>query len=709
MDQNFGAHDILYGRISYYNEPSSSSAGFPGALNQSSLYGWNAVVHESHVFGTNSILDLHFGRNFGNDDLNIIFSNAPKNFANSLINVGFSSDYISNFTAASGSLIPTISIAGYTSTSGSVITATQIANTYELGGDFSQIVGKHTFKAGYSFQTDGSYGPNVGAAEATSSFQTSNLKNPTGTGDALASFLIGVPNSSSRRDGLKNLHSGGVQGAYLQDQFKVTPRFSLNLGVRYDVSFWPIYGYFGNGRGYVGDIDLNNGTYILAGVPPPCSSTVGAPCIPGGTLPANVVVTKQSNHAIHNTDWNNWQGRVGLAYRVSDKMSVRAGYSRFYDEWNNITQIAQNLGGSWPSISSQMINSQNTALPTTNIGDPLSLGSGAVFYPTATPFTRASYFWDPNMKTPYADQWNAGIDQQLNGQTTFSIAYVGSHDSRLDNGGINNTARYPGPGNAATVAGRQPYPYITPTNYDDSTGNSNYNALQTRLSRATSNGLTYLISYTWSKSIDLGCSGSFGVEGCSIQNPYDPGADRSVSGFDLTNIFSGSLVYELPFGKGKWLNPSNAAASYLAGGWQINSIVNLNSGTPFYVTYNGDLANIGNTFVKANVIGNPTPTNRGPTKWINTAAFATPAPYTFGTMGRNSLRSDWNRNLDLSLFRSFPIKEIVNLEFRAEAFNATNTAVFATPNDVINAPNFGVVTSTANTPRELQLALKLNF
>lgn len=714
IDQNFGTHDILYGRVSHFNQPSSSSAGFPGALSQISIDGWNAAVHESHVFGTNNILDVHFGRNLGNDTTTIGFTRAPANFPAALINAGFSSKYISNFTSVSDSFIPLITIAGYTSTNGSNIQATQIANTYEFGGDFTKIIGRHTFKVGYSYQTDGFYGPNVGAGEGTTSFQTSNLENPSGpsgkgTGDALASFLLGVPNSSYRRDDLEQLHGGSVQGAYLQDQFKVTPRLSLNLGVRYDVAVWPVYGYFDNGQGYLGDIDLNNGTYILSGVPAACSNTVGAPCIPGGTLPANVVVTKNSNHSIHNTDTGNWQGRVGFAYRASDTTAVRAGYSRFYDEWSGLTQISQNLGGTWPSVGSFNINSQNVAVPDATIGDPLNLGGGALFYPSATPFTNASFYFNPNMKTPYVDQWNIGVDQQINRETTLSLAYVGSHASRLDNGGLNNTARYPGPGDAATVASRRPYPYITPTSYDDSTGNSNYNALEARLSRTTSNGLTYLFSYTWSKSIDLGCSGAFGVEGCSIQNPYDPQADRSVSGFDLTHIFSGAIVYELPFGRGKLLNPDNAVASYIVGGWQLNTIVNFNSGTPYYVTYNGDLANTGNTFVKVDVVGNPTPANRTPAEWINPAAFAAPAPFTFGTMGRNSLRSDWNKNWDLSLFRSFPIVESWNLEFRAEAFNVTNTAVFGTPNNVINAPNFGVVTTTANAPRELQLALKLSF
>jgi hypothetical protein len=148
---------------------------------------------------------------------------------------------------------------------------------------------------------------------------------------------------------------------------------------------------------------------------------------------------------------------------------------------------------------------------------------------------------------------------------------------------------------------------------------------------------------------------------------------------------------------------------YLVDGWQLNGIVLLHSGTPYDVIYQGDLANTGNTFVRANLVGNPTPENRSPVGWINTSAFAIPPPYTFGDLGRNSLRSDWYKNLDLSLFKRFPMGDRFHLEFRAEAFNATNSVVFAAPANVINAPGFGVVTSTANTPRQLQVGLKLAF
>ena len=714
IDQNFGSRNSLLGRISYFNESSYGSGGYPGALKAISIDGWNASVHELHVFGHSDVLDVHFGRNLGNDAVTLQFPQAPANFPSALINAGFSPQFISHFTAFPGSIIPSIAIDGYASTSAYNGQTEQLANTYEYGGDFTRVLNRHTVKVGYSYSTENFFGPVYAAGEGLSAFQTSNLENPAGssgagTGDALASFLLGVPTSSFWRDALVTEHHGSIQGGYGQDQYKITPRISVNVGLRYDLSEWPVYGSLSNGTGYVGDVDLSNGTYIVSAIPPACSSSIGAPCIPGGSLPANVLVTSTGNRNLHHTDYGNWQGRLGIAYRLRDATSIRAGYGRFYDEWNGVAQSAQNIGGTWPSVEALNLNSQNPNLPNATIGDPLGLGAGGLLYPSQTPFGSPSFYYDPHLKTPYVDNWNLEVDQQLESDTTLSIAYVGSHSERLDLGGLHNTAQFPGPGDAAMVADRQPYPYITPTNYDTSAGNSNYNALQVKLNRATRKGLTYLLSYTWSKSIDLACSGNYGVEGCELQNAYYPQGDRSVSGFDLTHAFSGSVIYELPFGKERSFNPSNKILSYVADGWQLNAIVSLQSGTPYDVTYQGDLANTGNTFVRANLVGNPAPVNRTPTEWINTNAFAIPPAYTFGDLGRNSLRSDWYGNLDCSMFRRFPMGDRLQLEFRAEAFNATNSVVFSAPGNVINAAGFGVVTSTANAPRQLQVALKLAF
>jgi hypothetical protein len=293
----------------------------------------------------------------------------------------------------------------------------------------------------------------------------------------------------------------------------------------------------------------------------------------------------------------------------------------------------------------------------------------------------------------------------------LSLAYVGAHDLQLNLGGYRNTSPTPGPGDAATVASRQPYPYITPTYYDQSIGQSKYNAFQFRLQQRATKGLSYLISYTRSKSMDVGCSGSFGAEGCEVTQPYNLNVDRSVSGFDLPNIFSGSWTYDVPFGKGRSFSSGNSVVNYVLGNWSVNGIVSFYSGVPFDVTTsNGNISNTGNVTERANLaLADPYAPNKGPNLWLNPNAFATPAPYTYGNLGRNTLRGDGTKNLDFSLFRLFPITETIGFEFRAESFNLTNTPIFGNPNHTLGDPNLGVITSTRNSPRQLQFALKFHF
>jgi len=247
-------------------------------------------------------------------------------------------------------------------------------------------------------------------------------------------------------------------------------------------------------------------------------------------------------------------------------------------------------------------------------------------------------------------------------------------------------------------------------------GKSNYQALQMSFKGNAQHGLTYLVSYTWSKSLDLGCSGWYGVEGCSIQNPYNIQADRGPAATDLPQIFSAAWVYTLPFGKGQKLSSSSSVVNNIIGNWNINGILSLSSGTPFDVGTSKDIANTGNYnygngygYERLNLVGDPYPSTKSRNEWINTAAFTLPAQYTFGDLGRDSLRSDSYKNLDLSIFRQFQIMERMRLEFRFEMFNATNTPVWAVPVTNHDAPNFGVVTSTANTARQLQFGLKLYY
>ena len=165
----------------------------------------------------------------------------------------------------------------------------------------------------------------------------------------------------------------------------------------------------------------------------------------------------------------------------------------------------------------------------------------------------------------------------------------------------------------------------------------------------------------------------------------------------------------MPIGRGKTVNIGNGPLNTLAGGWSVNGVVSIYSGSPYSVTVNGDIANVGNTFVQADLVGNPTPQHRSAAEWFNPAAFASPAAYNFGTFGRNSLLSDHYNDVDFSTFKSFALPRGTSIQFRAEAFNLFNNVVFAAPDSTVGDPTFGAVSSMANSPRELQFALKLKF
>ena len=440
-----------------------------------------------------------------------------------------------------------------------------------------------------------------------------------------------------------------------------------------------------------------------------------------------MVVTPLGGGAIFHTDYNDIQPRVGVIYQLFPNTVLRAGYGRFFDNWAAITQTAQNYEGTWPSLDQLGASNINPVTtpggPTTTAEDPLNQGSGPPVT-GATPFTQSTWFADPYLKRPYADQWNFGVQQQVTSKDVLTVNYVGSVGRRLDIGGAYNVAMAPG-GNVGcpTFAADAnhfncgaPFQYIGATAYDRNQGQSTYNALQVSLNGRQEHGLTYLISYTWSKSLDLGCTGWYGVEGCSIQNPYNLQADKGPSATDLPQIFSAAWVYALPFGKGGKFSTGSSLMNALIGGWNLNGVLSLNSGTPFDVGSGKDIAQTGNYnygngygYERANVAGSFYPGNKTPAEWINVASFQVPALNTFGNLGRDSLRSDWNKNLDLSLFRQFPITERFRMEFRFEAFNVTNTPIWAVPVSSLEASNFGSVTHTASTPRQLQFGLKFYF
>jgi hypothetical protein len=489
---------------------------------------------------------------------------------------------------------------------------------------------------------------------------------------------------------------------------------TVNLGLRYDRTFQPPYGTNAtigqNGGIETGEDNFNNGTYIIQKLPPPCSVRGYAPCIPGdGTLPAHVVVSP--NGKIYHDTLTNFGPRIGLAYRLNNSTAVRAGFGIFYDNWAAITQTAQNFEGDWPDIGQQINQNLNlpasgSIKPTVSGFNPFSSNGGA--FPAATPFNQVQWMMDPYAKNPYSMQWNFGVAKQLNTSTTLSVDYVGSGTRRTDVGGDYNTALTPGPGNPSL---RSIYPYIKPTFYDRSVGRASYEAMQFLYDKRFSKGLAYQVSYTWSKVMDTGSDGWYGVEGFSVENPYSYNNDKSVAGYDLTHVLSVNIVYELPIGKGKWLSTKNNVLDYILGGWQVNTIAQAHTGQPYSIVADGDIANTGNAgqYERADIVGNPNLPNPNAHEWFNTAAFAIPAIYTYGDSGRNILRAPAVWNIDASLFRRFPFKETRALELRAEAFNMPNTVILGGPGSDITGSNFGVITGTANSARIIQFAAKITF
>lgn len=335
--------------------------------------------------------------------------------------------------------------------------------------------------------------------------------------------------------------------------------------------------------------------------------------------------------------------------------------------------------------------------------NPLPGGAGL---PAATPFINGASYADPNFKNAKSVQWIVGFERQLSSNTTIKVNYVGNKNSRLWVREVGNTALTPGPG---AVAPRTLYPYIrTGQNYDASLGDANYNALQVALNRSLTNGLSYLVSYTRAKVIDVGCTDR---QNCSVQDPWHLNTSRSVASYDLPHVLSASVTYDLPFGANRQFRTPNGVLNQILGNWRLNTILTFRSGAPFTLVAAGDIANTGNSgnYERLNKIGDLSLPNKSIKEWFNTAAVAVPQAYTFGNLGRNALRSDWGKNGDLSVFRNFPLPGERSVEFRTEAFNFTNTPTWSAPRNNISVAQFGQVTSTSSTSRQIQFALKIRY
>jgi len=704
VDETLGQKDSGFFRLSGIRGSSTSGRSqLPYALITN---GYQYVGGYVHVFSSTSVLHVQAGSTYESRTASQRFQGLPSDF---LSVEGFPSGLTSGYITL-GTVVPGNSVPGYFSDTGESGGPQVTADGWSVKGDFTHILGKHTFKLGAEFNKIGE-SQDIQYANVTYAAGDTSSGTAGSGGESIASFLIGAPTAATKRNLQESLSFGGVMGIYFQDQYQVTPKLTLNVGLRYDLGIIPKYGTPAANNQASGNFDFNTGNYVVYKVPGSCATLGTAPCIPtsDGSLPPNVVASSDGK-VLENTNLN-IQPRLGFAYRINPTTVIRGGAGVAFDEYAGLVQNVRGVSGNWPSVGQIQqgnFNTPTTANPFPNI-TPQNIPNLTTL-PPPTPFQLQNWYVDPKMKNAYSYQWNLGVQHQLNASTVVSATYVGSKNKRLDVGGVYNVALIPGPGNPTL---RQPYPYITPTFYSKSNGEGNYNSMQLQLNRSFTHGTAATVAYTWQKSIDEGCSGFFGSEGCDVQQIYNLKAERSVAAFDVPQNLVASLNYELPIGRGKALNIMNKAVDAIVGGWQINGITSFHSGTPYSVHISTDVANIGGVswwpYERANVVSSSVPSRRSANHWLNPAGFAIPAQYTYGNMGRNSLRTQFSESLDSSVFKTVSIERF-KVELRGEAFNILNHKIFGQPNSTLDdVQHFGVITGTNSSARQIQLGAKLLF
>ncbi len=566
-------------------------------------------------------------------------------------------------------------------------------NNWEYNGSYTKVAGKHTFSVGASLIRTFYYeNYNYGGANFDN-LPTSDPANSANTGSGLASYLLGVPSGAYQFVGSYEFAArGNYYGVFANDEWRVHPRLTLTLGMRYDYS-----SPFKETKGRLASLDWDKST---------ANNTVWL------TVAKNPITGAPANapNGLYYPDRNNFGPRVGVAYRLRNDMVLRTGYGIFYDFNQSNIQDQQDTIGLWPWGAGDFEGNLN--LPSPGATTPTRLLGTGIFppfvFPTSPPYA-PGFVANRHNRTPYVQNWNFGIDKSFGNNWLVSVTYLGAKGTHLPIEFPVNTANKPGPGD---LAPRQRLPQFAPLTIDGNWSNSSYQAAQVKIEKRTTSGLAFLMSYTYSKSIDVSST----VHGTSqpyngVQNSFDFRASRGPSDFDLTHNFVTSVVYDLPIGTGKkFLNGNGALSRYLFGGWQFTGIVTSNSGFPFSLQTPYDNANVGGGAQRPTLVGDLLPSGfkQSPNAWFNVNA-VTIIPYTFGNLGRNTLRQDGLQNVDFGAFKQFKVTEARNLEFRSEFFNILNHPNFGAPDVAVGSPTFGQVLKVVGLPRVVQFGLKLNF
>jgi hypothetical protein len=692
----------------------------------------------------------------------------PQGVTNPLGELGFPSYLGSNgFQGVPAMFISQYLSAGYTSM------GTDPYGNYRLGQDTGQLTstldkvhGAHELKFGFDGRLHQMNYIQTNAPLGTFNFDehgSSQCPNDIATcgGDPMASFLMGQTGSGSYEIQFRPATENFQYGAFMQDNWKATAKLTLNLGLRYDVTLprtdrlnrqdWfdpnaksPLNG------GSLSYTDQFNGPTTLQ--------------LHGGEVFNNS--NQRTNYA---TDWSDIQPRFGFAYQFAPKMVVRGGYGIYYGQSRSgVTGVVPYGSQGFNEYTNMITTYQNDgATPYLHLDNPYPNGLNQPAGSSLGLLNDVGYGANGPLRnpganqTPYEQSWSFGIERELPSNIVVIAQYIGkkgthlpfSGDNQLDFLGpqiesasptqINNLLTYvtnpfssqnggPISDPNSVLSSQQiqelqlqlPYPQFTGVSTDvQMAANSTYHALQLSAEKRYSNGLQLLANFTWSKSIDDASVADDNVtwigSSTSLQDPNKPWLERSLSTFDIPWIVQFSYVYELPIGRGKaFLGSMPRVLDAIIGGWKTSGVWRMQDGRPLQLTTaDGTPLPTYGTYgyiVRPNIVGTPK-RNHGTDQldnyFVDPNVFQLPPNFTLGDAPRTigSVRGPSSFSADLSIAKQFPVREEMNFEVRLEAQNAFNHPVFGTPDTTLDDGSFGQTFYQANSPRQVQLAVKFNF
>ena len=655
------------------------------------LVTWGAVLSDTHVFRPNLLNDFRVG--FSRFDLNAL----PKDmFIDSALALGIPgvNEALPPFSGG----LPAIRPTGFAFLGANTPIPSITQNTnYQLNDNVTHIVGRHSAKYGFQVvRRHLNFFESQDPARGFWAFNPEFTNNASGQGGhSIASLLLGYPQQITRATlfGTFGLRAWEYS-LYAQDDFKVSRRLTLNLGLRYEL-FMPLT----EVKGRLANFNFD-----------PADPAVSLIPALGG-----------DKYAGRSVDKNNFAPRVGFAYALtgSGRTVLRGSYGLHYVSVHYAGQGA--LGRNVPFMPIQ-----NFLPGSLNVGRNLTDGipvPGTTVFDTAAKLQAGAVAGtvgqiqavDRDTKMTYAQQWGLNIQHELRQGMMVDLGYVGTRGLHLFSNYNLNQAQ-PGPGSVASRRPLQAISNIANVNFLGYFGASTYHAFQSKVTQRFSNGVSVLGVYTWGKSIDDSISASSGQTNriSGYQDINNRRSARGPSTFDIAHRFVLSGSYELPFGRGRrWASDANPVVRGLIGGWELATITTLQTGLPFTPTMAASNLNNGGAYQLPNRAGNGALPNDERTiqRYFDTSAFVAPPALQYGNSGINILRGPGFSSVDFAAHKDFGLwREGARLQLRVEAFNAFNNANFTLPEFRVGVPAAGTITRTVTGfGRQMQMVAKFEF